>query len=402
MSLFLDEAITGYSGRVSTMLTNYTLYNRSAFHAWYTPPPLRSTARSIPADIDKLKAEETARHEIAMYVLVKLAGICSDIGTEYGEGAIRSAINAGEDKYDILVAVDKRVEIRLGSTQKTSQDKLRAIAGFIVVQKGECEERPNSWCVNLICVTPGGIKGSVLLGGCLYCIAKLKNDPSINQECLLELAGGYNNLPGFFSYTAMGFLRDDSLWGEDCLQEQNCMPMRANLSTVSPDDVINKVLGAAPKLVLSATDDPSGLWNRKCYAAKYKNNDGNPVYAVLQEIQTISNLMLWLTLSGDDYVPQEQSPEGALHKGYKDIDLSALDTVSALKELLPEKLVSFDRLTTGLPPTRRGLECNILGGRGRKSLRGKKSRGKKSRGKKSRSRKTRSKRPRVRKYYNQK
>ena len=152
------------------------------------------------------------------------------------------------------------------------------------------------------------------------------------------------------------------------------MPMRANLSTVSPDDVINKVLGAAPKLVLSATDDPSGLWNRKCYAAKYKNNDGNPVYAVLQEIQTISNLMLWLTLSGDDYVPQGQSPEGALHKGYKDIDLSALDTVSALKELLPEKLVSFDRLTTDLPPTRRGLECNILGGRGRKSLRGKKSR----------------------------
>ena len=101
-------------------------------------------------------------------------------------------------------------------------------------------------------------------------------------------------------------------------------------------------------------------------------------------------------------MPQEQSPEGALHKGYKDIDLSALDTVSALKELLPEKLARFDRLTTGLPPTRRGLECNILGGRGRKSLRGKKSRGKKSRGKKSRSRKTRSKRPRVRKYYNQK
>jgi len=402
MSLFLDDAITDYSGRASTLLTNYTLYNRAAFHAWYSPPPLRSTARSITVDIDKLKAEETERNEIAMGVLVKLAGICSDIGTEYGEGAIRSAINAGEDKYDILVAINRRIGVGVGSTQKTSQDKLRAIAGFIVVQKGECEERPNSWCVNLICVTPGGIKGSVLLGGCLYCIAKLKNDPSINQECLLELAGGYNNLPGFFSYTAMGFLRDDSLWGEDCLYEQNCMPMRANLHDLSSDDIINKVLGVAPKLVLSIEEDPSGLWNRKCYAAKYKNNDGNPVYTVLQEIQTISNLTLWLTLSGDDYVSQENLPEGMLYKDYKDLGLSAVDIAHALKELLPEKLVSFDRLTTGLPPIRRRFECNILGGRGRKSLRGKKSRGKRSRSKSSRGRKTRSKRPRVRKYYNPK
>lgn len=402
MSLFLDAAITEYSGRTSGLLTNYTLYNRAAFHAWYTPPPLRSTARSIPVDIDKLQTEEAARHEIAMDVLVKLAGICSDIGTEYGEGAIRSAINAGEDKYDILVAVDNLVEIRLGSTQKTSQDKLRAIAGFIVVQKGECEERPNSWCVNLICVTPGRVKGSVLLGACLYCIAQLKNDPSINQECLLELAGGYNNLPGFFSYTAMGFLRDDSLWGEDCLHEQNCMPMRANLSTVFPDDIINKVLGAAPKLVLSIEEDPSGLWNRKCYAAKYKNNDGNPVYTVLQEIQTISNLTLWLTLSGDDYVSQENSPEGVLYKDYKDHGLSAVDIVRALQELLPEKLVIFDSLTNSSAPTRRGLECNILGGKGRKRSRGKSLRGRKSRGKKSRSWKTRGRKTRRRKYYNAK
>jgi hypothetical protein len=402
MSLFLDAAITEYSDRVSGLLTNYTLYNRSAFHAWYTPPPLRSTARSIPVDIDKLKLEEAERREIAMGVLVKLAGICSDIGTEYGEGAIRSAINAGEDKYDILVAIDERIGIGVGTTQKTSQDKLRAIAGFIVVEKGECEKRTNSWCVNLICVTPGRVKGSLLLGACLYCIAQLKNDPSINQECLLELAGGYNNLPGFFSYTAMGFLRDDSLWGEDCLHEENCMPMRANLSTVSSDDIVNKVLGTAPKLVLSIEEDPSGLWNRKCYAAKYKNNDGNPVYTVLQEIQTIGNLTMWLTLSGDDYVSQENSTEGVLYKDYKDHGRSTVEIIGALQELLPEKLDNFDSLTNSSTATRRGLECNILGGRGRKRSRGKSLRGRRSRGKKSRSRKTRGLKTRRRKYYNPK
>ncbi len=402
MSLFLDDIIEEYSGRVSGLLINYELYNRSAFHAWYSPPPLRSTARSIAVDIERMKAEETERSEIAMGVLVKLAGICSDIGTEYGERAITSAINAGEDKYDILVAVDKRVEIRLGSTQKTSQDKLRAIAGFIVVEKGECEERPNSWCVKLICVSPGSVKGSMLLGACLYCITRLVNNPNINQECLLELAGVYNNLPGFFSYTAMGFLRDDSLWGEDCLHEKHCMPMRADLSRVSPNNIVNKVVGLAPPLVLSATNDPSGLWNRKCYVFKYKKNDGNPVYAVLKEIQTISNLLHGLTLSGDSYVSPENTYESVLYANYKALHHSAIEIIYALQELLTEKLEAFDNLTTDLTPNLRGLECNILGGRGRKSLRYRKARGKKSRGRKSRGRKTRSRKSRGRKYYNPK
>jgi len=35
MSLFSDDAIADYSRDVSTLLTNYTLYNQEAFHIKY-------------------------------------------------------------------------------------------------------------------------------------------------------------------------------------------------------------------------------------------------------------------------------------------------------------------------------------------------------------------------------
>jgi hypothetical protein len=80
------------------------------------------------------------------------------------------------------------------------------IDGFIIAQLGECKRKPNVWSVALICSK--GKVGKLMLGAFMFCI---KNHySSSNTEGILELASGYLNLPGFLSYTQMGFIKDFS------------------------------------------------------------------------------------------------------------------------------------------------------------------------------------------------
>ena len=261
MSLFSKTKIQEYSNHVSQLLTNYKLYNRSTFHEWF------------------FGFTEDADYKTVMAELIKSANPCttdSSVHSGYAERALRSAIgmrtkdeeedgdgSPKKNNYDILFAIDTQIEIRSDDVDPALilADKSNAIVGVIVVERGECIESPKSWCVKVICVKPNSVKGSLLMGACLYCI---KANPSINQECLLELVGGYKNLSAFYSYTGLGFLRDDSLWNELCFDTKECIPMRADLSETSQGDIINKVLGRGPKFMLDINADPSGLWNRKC------------------------------------------------------------------------------------------------------------------------------------------
>ena len=381
MSLFGDTEIEEYSMRVSRLLSNYKLYNRETFHEWF----FGFTEDDADNIIDK---QQYADYKTVMTTLIKSANPCTTDSNVYGgyaERAIQSALsmrtkdgdeeNGDEEdgdgspkknNYDILFAIDTQIAIRSDDVDHEIilADKSKAIVGVIVVERGECIDRPKSWCVKVICVKPNSVKGSLLMGACLYCI---KTNPSINQECLLELVGGYKNLSAFYSYTGLGFLRVDSLWDELCFDTKQCIPMRADLSDISQDDIINKVLGRGPKFILDSDDDPSGLWNRKCYALQNKNNE------VLKEVQKISNMMLGLTLwKRDEDTSSEQIP--------------------ILQDELNTKLEEFDRLTVvgqpscddvnvelidGVPNKCFGPKCNILGGRNRKKSRGKKSRSKK-------------------------
>ena len=313
MSLFSKAKIEEYSNHVSQLLSNYKLYNRSTFHEWF----FGFTEDDADNIIDK---QQYADYKTVMAELIKSANPCttdSSVHSGYTENAMRSAIgmrtkdndDEAEDddededddddddagarpkkiNYDILFAIDTQIVIRSDDVDSALilADKSNAIVGVIVVERGECIESPKSWCVKVICVKPNSVKGSLLMGACLYCI---KANPSINQECLLELVGGYKNLSAFYSYTGLGFLRDDTLWNELCFDTKECIPMRADLSETSQGDIINKVLGRGPKFMLDIKADPSGLWNRKCYVLQNKDNE------VLKEILTISNLMLRLTL----------------------------------------------------------------------------------------------------------
>ena len=441
MSIFSKTKIDEYSNHVSQLLSNYKLYNRSTFHEWF----FGFTEDDADNIIDK---QQYADYKTVMAELIKSANPCttdSSVHSGYTENAMRSAIgmrtkdnddDEAEDddededddagarpkkiNYDILFAIDTQIVIRSDDVDQALilADKSNAIVGVIVVERGECIESPKSWCVKVICVKPNSVKGSLLMGACLYCI---KANPSINHECLLELVGGYKNLSAFYSYTGLGFLRDDSLWNELCFDTKECIPMRADLSETSQGDIINKVLGRGPKFMLDIKADPSGLWNRKCYVLQNKDNE------VLKEILTISNLMLRLTL-WENIDRSGYSDEKALYNSYRIRypSVSNSNLVPILKDRLNVKLKEFDRLTVvgsswcdvnveldevdevaSAPPKCRGVGCNILGGRShkkslRKKTRCKKTRSKKSRTKKQRSKKTRAKKSHNKKYYKNK
>ncbi len=346
MSLFGETEIEEYSKRVSGLLSNYKLYNRETFHNWF----FGFTEDDADNIIDKQQYDD---YNTVMATLIKNVNPCttdSSVHRGYTKMAMRSALSMRKKNYDILFAIDTQFAIHSDDDQAiTLEKKSNAIMGVIVVEEGECMESPESWGVKVICVKPNSVKGSLLMGACLYCI---KANPSINQECLLELVGGYKNLSAFYSYTGLGFLRDDNLWDDRCFDTKQCIPMRADLSETSQGDIINKALGRGPKFILDSNADPSGLWNRKNHALQNKNNE------VLKEIQKISNEMLELKLWKKD-------------KGQ----------IPILQDKLNTKLEEFDRLTVHSKCS--GMKCSILGGRSRKKSRGKKSRGKKSRGKKS-------------------
>jgi len=396
MSLFSAGAIADYSLRVSSALQNYELYNRVKFHNMYFGVTRQRFNDSLQRFNDSLQrfngssehGPVVMQYQTDMNLLTNngMENLCSNsVGRWYTINAIASAF-AMPETYDILFALDNRIMDEPESTENTLKTKMRrAVAGVVIVQKGECKRSTQSWCVEVICVRPNTLRGSLLMGACLYCIKRLVNNTYIKQECLLELTDGYSNLPAFYSYTALGFLRDDSLWGKDCFNTEGCMPMRANVAVVTPDDIIKKVLGTAPLLNLSVEEDPSGLWNRKCEVAKYKKNDPSPGYAVLKEIQTINNVILGLTLLKNAYKPDITS-EVTLHDRYQRSWFGVKPNIFIRRQLsakLNAKLDEFDKLSGALP----GAGCAISGGRGRKGTRCKGTRRKSARGIKTRRRK---------------
>lgn len=379
MPIFGETEIEKYSKRVSSLLSNYKLYNRETFHKWF----FGFTEDDADNIIDE---QQYDAYKTVMAILIKSANPCTTDSNVYGgytKRAMRSALSmrttdeADEEEdaspkknnYDILFAIDTQIKIHSDDpTHAKLEKKSNAIVGVIVVERGECRASPKSWCVKVICVKPNSVKGSLLMGACLYCI---KANHSINPECLLELAGGYKNLSAFYSYTGLGFVRDDSLWDDRCFDTVQCMPMRVDLSKISQGDIINKVLGRGPKFVLDSDDDPSGLWNRKCYALHDKNKD------VLKEIQKFSNKILGLTLwKRDEVTDSEQIPilQDKLKTKLEEFD--SLNVVSQTK--CDDVTVELVDGVTGSHSKCSGMKCSILGGRSRKKSRGKKTRGKKS------------------------
>lgn len=240
---FLDEY--RHDDSIRKMLKGGELLTQSEFVSWYKPNETR-TNRHTNEYKDDIESEN---NEIALEFLDEICDqVCRKIGTEYGQNALRKTANnlkafpKTKNKFDLLVAVSAGYDKQeLISTRTLQKHKNESIVGFIVVEKGECKLFRDQVCVNLICVKENTIKGSVILGAYLYCI-KSAFLPK-NQRGLLELAGSYSNLAGFFSYTKLGFDKDESLFHKKCFHNPENLTMSVDLQKYEKKDIINLVTG---------------------------------------------------------------------------------------------------------------------------------------------------------------
>jgi hypothetical protein len=116
---------------------------------------------------------------------------------------------------------------------------------FLVAEKGECEILPVVWSVNLICAVAEGTHGTksagqILMGLYLFTIAT--NPEVIDKRGILELANGYINAAGLASYSKLGFVIDESLYGDRCFADYNNLPMIAD--DIDPARVIRILQGS--------------------------------------------------------------------------------------------------------------------------------------------------------------
>jgi hypothetical protein len=260
MSLFENGVLDEYMqhAHVQASLRGHVLLNKREFMAWMDPPQLRESTGTSKSRKDA--RERTHEHvtEVHNEQLQQLAThVCNGIVDDYGYETMDQIINDADD-YDLLVAVTPNYN-DVGTTARTktiTNNKIDKVVGFIVTELGECVKEPSVITVKLICVREGTIRGGLLMGAYLYC---LKKQRTYKKMGMLELARGYLNVPGFISYTKLGFDKNLSLYGERCFKDYVNLPMSVNLTRMPEEKIIMRAT-ENDRRVLTANEDNSGIY----------------------------------------------------------------------------------------------------------------------------------------------
>jgi len=220
---------------IENALGGYELKTYDEFMIWWNDYP------EIPNTRNKSKYIKEIEKTFARIFTYK----CTDVNELYIYDDIQSL--SDDSNFDALFAVNLKTDInpnKFWNVPDYQKDKSKSVGGFIIVQKGECTKLPGSlssfndvYSVNLIC--SNNVKGQLLLGAYLFI---LKTTPKA-QVAILELAGGYTNIPGFISYSKLGFKKDTDLYGEDCFMSLSNLTMSKYLIIETPDDIIKTVVG---------------------------------------------------------------------------------------------------------------------------------------------------------------
>jgi hypothetical protein len=267
------------SNKIRTSLKGTQLLTANEYIDW-TTQKVRQSDRLTgePSVMMRRQYSSDLRQKLSKEILQNLSQyVCLDenkdpaINKDYGQSAIERLFT-NTHEFDILVAVDSEyMNISSQPSKQFTIAQMDHVLGFIIVELGECQDRPDVWSINLICSRPNSrglqIKSGLLLGAYQYCI-KSKN---ILQEGILELAGGYTNTSGFFAYTKMGFFKDLNLSGTTCFEDYNNLPMRVDLTSITMNDVINQATDTVRRIVTDCQDDsqiftagiPSGLYSKQ-------------------------------------------------------------------------------------------------------------------------------------------
>ena len=204
-------------------------------------PVAKTLSRRIPSHLMNSSQSQTifskVKNEDSQYIMNNIielistwtSKICGDsISDGYGSGALFQAAIYGTKNYDVIFIVDDNYLEKLQENYTTHselvKDKLKFMHSVMIVQKGECENRPKTVAIKLIC-SMRSMKANILMGAYLYTI---KNTPSIDQTGILELAGGFTNLQGYCLYTKFGFVADKSLYVPVIWDPENENPWEPN------------------------------------------------------------------------------------------------------------------------------------------------------------------------------
>jgi hypothetical protein len=233
-----------------------------------------------------IRREKPERHsivdEIYEMVITHFTDIANStcekhVGREYTRKAMRKILNS--PSFDVLVILAphweklKRDEFKV-KPKRSLEKKRDHVLGLIVVEKGECKRMATTYSINLICTRSAGklaykqysrdaiekrgrerIKGGVLLGAYLFCAKKYGQTHGI-----LELAGAYNNVEGFFSYSKQGFVKDLMLFGHNCFNDYANLPMSARLDGLTYEQIIGHGSGdKSLELKTEEINDDTGL-----------------------------------------------------------------------------------------------------------------------------------------------
>lgn len=248
-------------------------------------PSRRRTAKSVRTtkdvfrfikEADRIKEEQKEQlAKIANETFKEIANEVCDpsIGRDYGRTSLINITQYYD--FDFLVAVtpDYNKIPPMMNYEKQRIYKRKKILGFLIAERGECRMKRNTYSVNLICIQknpvvvgskPYTVKGTILLGAFLYCIKSYdgilevlgeggedEETHPVDQQGILELAGAYENLDGFFAYSKLGFKKDISLLthrdvpnNERCFYDSTLLQMIAPMNQFdSPQHIIQRVTG---------------------------------------------------------------------------------------------------------------------------------------------------------------
>ena len=190
------------------------------------------------------------------------------INEMYGKWSIHSSV-VDNDKFDILVVVDSNYKnVKPGAT--TPEDfinfKISQVKGFIIVERGECKKYSNRHAVKLICSTHH--QGTLLMGLYMYTLLNNSKIYTPDKIGILELASGYDNVPGLCTYHKFGFTEDKDLYGNNCFTGMGSMPMSVDLNIGKnqnlSDDIIQVAVGNESLLFLSDTGNKDPIISNIC------------------------------------------------------------------------------------------------------------------------------------------
>ena len=202
------------------------------------------------------------------------------INENYGASSIRRGVfdhlSYENDTFDILVVVDrnyKNVEPSAITPEDFIDFKIRQIKGFIIVEKGECKKYSNRYAIKLICSTHH--QGTLLMGLYMYTLLNNNKIDTPDKIGILELASGYNNIPGLCTYHKFGFTEDSKLYGYNCFKGMGSMPMSVDLNIENnqglSDDIIQVTIGEKRDLFPIDTGNKPPIISKICMMKTDKN-----------------------------------------------------------------------------------------------------------------------------------